>query len=140
MDPMGIYKESYVFGRLTSCVNFVDFFVASRILFFWLGGGGKNNLGGDDLFSFKKIDTPIFARLCHVDKHRGKSVSGRQVGEKNIGRVHTVDGRNPKQPPGMYKTLQIMEYLPYQLVIAGFFFQSAVVLLKIGCTSVTSVG
>ena len=21
---------------------------------------------------------------------------------------HTVDGRNPKQPPGMYKTLQIM--------------------------------
>ena len=29
---------------------------------------------------------------------------------------HTVDGWNPKQPPGMYKTLQIMRYLPYQLV------------------------
>ena len=26
-----------------------------------------------------------------------------------------VDGRNPKQPPGMYKTLT-MVYLPYQLV------------------------
>ncbi len=28
----------------------------------------------------------------------------------------TVDGRNPKQPPNMYETLQIMGYLPYQLV------------------------
>jgi len=28
----------------------------------------------------------------------------------------TVDGRNPKQPPGMYKTMKIMGYLPYQLV------------------------
>ena len=28
----------------------------------------------------------------------------------------TVDERNPKQPPGMYKTLQNMWYLPYQLV------------------------
>jgi len=27
----------------------------------------------------------------------------------------TVDGRNPA-PPGMYKTLTIMGYLPYQLV------------------------
>jgi len=28
----------------------------------------------------------------------------------------TVDGRNPKQPLGMYKTQKIMGYLPYQLV------------------------
>ena len=28
----------------------------------------------------------------------------------------TVDGRNPKQPLGIYKTLQIRGYLPYQLV------------------------
>ena len=28
---------------------------------------------------------------------------------------HTVDGRNPA-PPGVYKTMQIMGYLPYQLV------------------------
>ena len=28
----------------------------------------------------------------------------------------TGDGRNPKQPPGMYKTLKIIGYLPYQLV------------------------
>jgi len=27
----------------------------------------------------------------------------------------TVEGRNPA-PPGMYKTLQMMGYLPYQLV------------------------
>ena len=31
----------------------------------------------------------------------------------------TVDGINPT-PPGMYTTLQIMGYLPYQLVNAGF--------------------
>ena len=29
--------------------------------------------------------------------------------------VTTVDGRNPA-PPGMYKTLKTMGYLPYQLV------------------------
>ncbi len=34
----------------------------------------------------------------------------------------TVDGRNLKQPPGMYKTLQIMGYLLYQLV-QDFFHQ-----------------
>ena len=28
---------------------------------------------------------------------------------------YTVDGRNPA-PPNMYETLQIMRYLPYQLV------------------------
>ena len=28
----------------------------------------------------------------------------------------TADGRNPKQPPGMYKTVFLMGYLPYQLV------------------------
>ena len=33
--------------------------------------------------------------------------------------VPTVDGRNPA-PPGMYKTLSRMGYLPYQLGIAGF--------------------
>ena len=35
---------------------------------------------------------------------------------------HTVEGWNPKQPPGMYKTLWRMEYLPYQLV-QDFFHQ-----------------
>ena len=48
---------------------------------------------------------------------------------------NTVDVRNPKQPPGMYKTLQIMGHLPYQLV--QFFFhqqyQKEVYRLKI-CT------
>ena len=34
---------------------------------------------------------------------------------------HTVDGRNPAQP-GTYKTLQIVEYLPYQL-LQDFFHQ-----------------
>ena len=37
--------------------------------------------------------------------------------------IITVAGRNPKQPPGMYKTLQSTGDLPYQLiqlVIAGF--------------------
>ena len=29
--------------------------------------------------------------------------------------INTVDGRNPA-PPGMYETLYIMGYLPYQLV------------------------
>ena len=38
---------------------------------------------------------------------------------KGIFSSTTADGRNPA-PPGMYKTLQIMGYLPYQLVIAGF--------------------
>jgi len=31
----------------------------------------------------------------------------------------TVDGKSPASPR-MYKTLQIMGYLPYQLVLAGF--------------------
>ena len=35
---------------------------------------------------------------------------------------HTVDGRNPKQPPGMYKTLWIQGYLLHQLV-QDFFHQ-----------------
>ena len=34
----------------------------------------------------------------------------------NRGWKHIVDGRNPKQPPGMFKTLEIMAYLPYQLL------------------------
>ncbi len=34
----------------------------------------------------------------------------------------TADGRNPKQPPHMFETLQIMRYLPYQLV-QDFFHQ-----------------
>ena len=34
---------------------------------------------------------------------------------KGIFSSTTADGRNPA-PPGMYKTLQIMGYLPYQLV------------------------
>ena len=40
-----------------------------------------------------------------------------QFGLKNIPlkNRHTVDGRNPT-PPGTCKTLQIMGYLPYQLV------------------------
>ena len=37
-------------------------------------------------------------------------------------RLSTVDGRNPKQPHGMYKTLQIIVYLLYQLV-QDFFHQ-----------------
>ena len=32
----------------------------------------------------------------------------------------TVDGRNPKQPPEIDKTMQIMVDSPYQLVLAGF--------------------
>ena len=37
--------------------------------------------------------------------------------KKALGTLDTVDGfRNPKQPPNMYETLQIMGYLPYQLV------------------------
>ena len=39
-----------------------------------------------------------------------------------INGIPTVDGRNPKQPPGMYKTLWIMGYLLYQLV-QDFFHQ-----------------
>jgi len=35
--------------------------------------------------------------------------------------IHTVYGRNPA-PPGTYETLQIMGYLPYQLV-QDFFHQ-----------------
>jgi len=30
--------------------------------------------------------------------------------------VDSVDGKNPKKPPRMYKTLYTMGYLPYQLV------------------------
>ena len=37
-------------------------------------------------------------------------------GSSSICLKATVDGRNPKQPPGMYETLQIMGDLPYQLV------------------------
>ena len=33
-----------------------------------------------------------------------------------MGFSNSVDGRNPKQPPGMYKTLYIIGYLPYHLV------------------------
>ena len=36
--------------------------------------------------------------------------------------IYNYIGRNPKQPPGMYETLQIMGYLPYQLV-QDFFHQ-----------------
>ncbi len=36
--------------------------------------------------------------------------------------VHIVDGRNPKQPPGMFKTMYIMGHLPYQL-LQDFFHQ-----------------
>ena len=84
--PMGIYEEC--------------FFVASRISFFcWVEE--EKYSGGDDVFSFpKQLKLPFFNALCHVTSLRplqtpGKSVSGRRVGEKNIGRVHTVDGRNP---------------------------------------------
>ena len=38
-----------------------------------------------------------------------------QWGQGLVPDGHTVDGRNPA-PPGMYKTMQIMGYLPYQLV------------------------
>ena len=40
---------------------------------------------------------------------------------KAFSRWNAVDERNPKQPPGMYRSLQILGYLPYQLVNAGFF-------------------
>ena len=37
---------------------------------------------------------------------------------------HTVDGKNPKQPPGMYKTIVNNGILlPYQLVQDDFFHQ-----------------
>ena len=32
----------------------------------------------------------------------------------------TVDGRNPKQPPGMYKTVEILGYLLIATTGAGF--------------------
>ncbi len=32
--------------------------------------------------------------------------------------VYTHHGRNPKQPPGMYESLKIIGYLPYQLVFS----------------------
>ena len=41
-------------------------------------------------------------------------IGSMQIQVQSFG-FHTVVGRNPA-PPGMYKTLQIMEYLPYQLV------------------------
>ena len=40
----------------------------------------------------------------------------------------TVNGRHPKQPPGVYKTLQIMWHLPYQLV-QDFFRQEYIPIL-----------
>ena len=43
-------------------------------------------------------------------------------------RSDTVDGRNPA-PPGMYKTMKMMGYLPYQLV-QDFFHQQYVLLTK----------
>ena len=33
----------------------------------------------------------------------------------NVGNDDAFDGRNPKQPPNMYETLQRTGYLPYQL-------------------------
>jgi len=48
----------------------------------------------------------------------------------------TVDGRNPA-PRGMYKTLGIMGYLPYQLV-HDFFHQLYVYILSVGAPDVKS--
>ena len=42
-----------------------------------------------------------------------------------------VDGRHPKQPPGMYKTFQIMGYTAFQLV-QDFFHQQYHIMI---CTS-----
>ena len=43
------------------------------------------------------------------------------VSEIRLSPVDTVDGSEIRRsPPGMYKTLKIVRYLPYQLVIAGF--------------------
>ena len=38
--------------------------------------------------------------------------------------IHTVDGRNPKQPPGMYKTLWIMDFFhqQYEYIHGGSMF------------------
>ena len=47
---------------------------------------------------------------------------GMDVKKNILSRPASVDGRHPKQPPGMYKTLQIMGYSPYQLV-QDFFHQ-----------------
>ena len=46
--------------------------------------------------------------------------------------AHTVDGRNPKQPPGMYKTRWIMGYLPYQLLQDFWTINISTVSLSVG--------
>ena len=42
--------------------------------------------------------------------------SAYMTGYDSVQPYNTVDGRNPEQPPGMYKTLQTMGQTTYQLV------------------------
>ena len=57
-----------------------------------------------------------FQKSLHVLKLLYSNFTFSHYNEVATVRYQYVDGRNPKQPPGMYKTLGILGYRPYQLV------------------------
>ena len=82
---------------------------------FW----GDLGWGRSDMYIFpEKNNLKSWPRnlTCQVLPWKHHHIKAVVLVSKKEGTVNTVDGRNPKQPPGMYKTLSIRGYLPYQLV------------------------
>ena len=74
--------------------------------------------GGELLVSFQgAVSCIIYVKICHLPRRFFWGLRHVYSYVKTVYRMNdTVDGWNPKQPPGMYETLYIVGKATYQLV------------------------